>query len=399
MPVLNGIASKPDDRDYKFLPSLAPRPNTDLRPYLPPIRDQALENACTSHQPVAVCESMTIRTGQYEELAEQFLYNVVGSLEGLPPEAGRYSLRDNLEAVRRFGLPLESEFPYMPSNVGVTPDAATFASAATRKVFRYEAIDLSNSMLLGTNPQISIDNINSALAADLPVMVTLGVGEKIFGMHGPLEQQVGQYWPFDMAGALTGNPLAGVHSITLGGNRDDLGGWIGRNQWNKSYGDAGYMLVPYTCIRDISEAWVIQQYRDINLIPQRLDAVRKKLVGLYVAILNRAPELGGFKWWTETVMGAADEFYALSDAATGMMADTESRARFVNNGQIMTEVLNSLSGFENRCAVAEYYVVDMAGTSVDMARQALDGVTADPATVDIAKLMIRRRRNGQGGVL
>ncbi len=104
MPILNAVASRPDARDYKFLPSLAPRPNTDLRQYLPPVRDQESENACTSHQPVAVCESMTIRTGQYEELSEQFLYNVVGALEGLPAAAGRYSLRDNLEAVRRFGM-------------------------------------------------------------------------------------------------------------------------------------------------------------------------------------------------------------------------------------------------------------------------------------------------------
>lgn len=235
MPTLNAIISQPDDRDYKFLASLAPLPATDLRMFNRDIEDQGQQGSCTLNTVTNALELLTQRAGQWEDLSRQFGYYTVRQASGLLGQEGAYSLRDVLETVRKLGLCLESEWPYSAAAENLQPLPSAYVSAATRKVMRYEAIDISKSRIFGTNPQLGIDNINAALAEGMPVLIALAVGHKFMQLSGPLFEQ--HYPPIDMPGVdPTGNEYMGGHAVTIVGNNHAAGGWIVENSWGTTWG-------------------------------------------------------------------------------------------------------------------------------------------------------------------
>lgn len=393
MPLLNAIASKPDERDYKFLARLAPLPETDLRPFNRDIEDQGQQGSCTLNAATNAIELMTQRAGQWEDLSRQFGYYTVRDASGLLGQEGAYSLRDVLESLRKTGICLESEWPYGGERENVRPPESAYMSALLHKVFRYEAIDISKSMIFGDNPQLGIDNINSALAEGMPVLVTANVGRQLPLQVGPLADQ--HYTPVDYTAAPgTGNAALGVHSFVLDGNSNALGAWIKEGSWGTALGDGGYFKVPYACIRDFSEAWIIRGYKDISFTDPLRYAQQMRLVKMYVAVLGRAPELGGFKYWLDVLLNGRD---TLAGIAQGMMLDTESRARFKTNGEIVCDMIDTDTLFANRVEVAAYCVLDLACDKLNVAKAALDIVTADPASVPLAKFRIRQMITG--GVL
>lgn len=383
--------SKPDNRDYKFVasPNAKALINTvtekDLRIFNRDMENQLNQGACTAFSTTNPIEIITEQRGQYENLSSQFQFYTTRDLSGILHLDGTYSMRDCLEAARRFGICLESEWPYDYANKDVRPPESAYASAATRKITRYEALDLSKSQLFGTDYQLGIDNIKAALNEDLPVMFSMPLGQKFPGISGPLATH--NYPLLDFPDEDTGNKYIGSHAMTIVGYSDLLGGFIVENQWGPGWGDNGYFLLKYASIRDLNEAWVIRGYKDIDLVDPVLSAARKKIVRLYVATLGRSPELSGFKWWVSEVISGAN----IDGAAQGFLESEESRARFPNNGRVVNDIVQNLNTFNNKCAVAEYFVVDLACDKVDLAKISLNLVTENPASIEIAKKYIRER--------
>lgn len=386
MPILNAVKSAPDARDYQFIPQLAPQPETDLREFNRDIEDQELEGSCSWNGVSNAIEIVTQRAGQWENLSRQFGYYNTRAASGLLGQEGVYSIRDALETFRKTGVCLESEWPYLASNENVIPSVEAYLSGLTRRISRYEAIDISKSMLKSENPQLGIDNINSALAEGLPVITSMTVGTKFMQLKGPLEQQ--EYYPVDLPFAPdTGNKIEGLHVTVFLGNSSRQGGyWIQENSWSKFWGDNGYGRVPYNCIRDMSEAYIIRGYKDLDFTNKVLYEAQMKFVMMYVAVLGRAPELSGFKWWMDVIMSGLDTF---AGAAQGFLMSEESRSRFSNNGAIICDILYSKETFENRVAVAAYVVLDLACDKLEVCQIVLSGVTADPASVEIARKRAR----------
>ncbi len=394
---LNAVASPPDARDFKFAARYAPQAETDLRQFNRDIEDQQSEGSCTSHAITNCLELMTQQAGEYENLSRQFQYFTTRFAEGRATQDGVFCLRDCLEVMRKTGVCLETEWPYLPSNVDVEPNVAAYTSASTRLVKRYEAIDIASSIGLGADPQRGIDAINAALAEGLPVPISLVVGDKIFAMHGSLESQRGQYWPVDAPWRHSvGNPRAGGHAVQIVGNSNRLGGWIIENSWGATWGDAGCGLLPYACIADLSEAWIIRAYKDIDRTDPALYAAQMQLVRLYVAVLDRAPELDGFNWWLNAMIAGTLTGAQIADY---FFTSAERIDKFNTAGAMVDNFAQHFKAYDNRCTVAAYSVIDLAINKPDVAAQALDGVTDDPATVDIAKKRLRSLMAGASGVL
>jgi C1A family cysteine protease len=395
MKTLNAVKSPPDARDYQFVATFAPQAKTDLRSYNRDIEDQAQQGSCTANALTNAIEIGTERIGQYENLSRQFQYYETRHLSGLDGKEGVYALRDSLEASRLYGICLETDWPYSTAHENLVPPATAYANAALRTVSRYEAVDIADAIKLGVLDLVKgVNNIKAALAEGLPVAYACAVGQKIFGLTGPLASH--RYGLIDLPGQpSTGNGYAGGHAMVIVGNDDTLNGgsFIVENSWGAAYGDQGYAAIPYMCVRDFIEAWVIRGFKGVSYTDPVLYAAQMRLVKLYVAILGRAPELSGFQWWLNEITKGAD----ITDVAMGFLESAESRARFANNGQVVCDIVYNQVQFANRVEVAAYFVLDLVCNKLEIAKVALDNVTADPVTVVAAKKRIRQLITG--GVL
>jgi hypothetical protein len=393
--------SRFDGRDYKYLASGAPVPaRVDLRKPTHIIKDQDQAGACTGHNSTSGLEIMGQMKAVFERLSPQFAYTMTRDAEGRQGLSGTYSMRDILETLRKAGVCLESEMPYIDSEADTQPSAAANASGLTRLVGRYEAVPLALTYNTSgpSNVAAGVANVKAALASGLPVMIALAIGIKLPQMNMPLAQQfytpVAKPW-LGTSDPYADNPYYGGHALLLVGYDDALGGFIAQNSWGVQHGDGGYNLLQYQVLQDFSEAWVVRKYAGMSFQDDAQYAARMQVVRLYVAILGRAPELAGLLYWA----GGVQAGYSLVDAANGMLPSPECRAKFATDGDVINAMILQGALFENRVTVAAYCALDLACDQASVYMHALDTVTADPATIEPAKLWIRTHMAGGGGTL
>jgi C1A family cysteine protease len=262
---LSNIAPSPaDDRDYPFVPVVKEFPAViDLRPYVAEIEDQELEGSCTTNATCSAVELMLTRAGRFEDLSRNFLYWTVRDFENRANQDGAV-LRDVMKVASKYGVCTEDKWPYLASNENTKPTDDSFADAATRKVTRYEAVEISRLSIWDT-----VANIKSALAEGLPVVVAMTVYEPFLRIKGPLAEQ--DYRSYDpVAGKYY--PNIGNHAVSIVGFDDAIGGFLFANSWGASWGDGGYGLLKYSQIGDVFEAWVIRSFDGIDIAKPTLPA-------------------------------------------------------------------------------------------------------------------------------
>jgi len=392
----NVVPSRPDPRDYQFLASAAPVPaRVDLRQPWHIIKNQGQAGSCTGHTATSTGEAVV--ASATPALAPQLAYTMTKIAEGRAGQSGTFSMRDVLETGRKIGWCLESEFPYRGSEDDTPPGPDVLTSAATRKVERYESVPLGLSAM-STDVTVGVANCKAALASGLPIMISLAIGVQLTQIHGPLASQ---YYPPMTVPWVQGNPgndYWGSHALVIVGYDDALNGFIAQNSWGTAYGDGGYFLLQYQCLQDFAEAWVIRRYAGMVFENAGELAARMSVVRLYVAVLGRAPDVGGVRYWGDIVL-AGNSMAAVADV---MMASPECKAKFATPGAVVCDALTDpvhLAKFQNRVTVAAYCALDMACTVVSTFEHCLDNVTEDPATIEPAKLWIRQHMSGASGVL
>lgn len=160
------------------------------------------------------------------------------------------------------------------------------------------------------------------------------------------------------------------------------------------------------------------------------------LISVYIAAFDRAPDADGLDFWANSIINGVNP--TVTDVANAIFndqsiaevnanySDALTNEQFVtkiyqnvfnrepdaeglafwagamnsginSRGETVVEMFKSLSNpgseadkavFDNKVAVGEYFAIEVGSNDVDLAREALESVTEDPASVDTAKAAI-----------
>jgi C1A family cysteine protease len=227
-------------------PTLAPTPLVDLIPNMPPIRNQGSRGTCVAFASLATFEHYHMLQGDYQDIAEQFLYWECKTHDNLPNQDGTW-VGVAMDRLQADGCCLEATWPYNPqldpTNIsqGPPPQGAQLEALKFR---------ISVSHLL---PPSSVGSIKSELQRQRCVAFSIPVFDSWY--RNPAVIQSG-----DIVMPIPNEIIVGGHAMCIAGYEDlpaspELGGgrFYIRNSWGASWGTtsphgAGYGTIPYAYI-------------------------------------------------------------------------------------------------------------------------------------------------------
>ena len=222
----------PDIRDFKYSargvikhrPELPP--SIDLRSYCPGVFDQGSLSSCTAN---AVCSMAMfvyyLEAIRIDVLSRLFLYCVTRSLEGTTEADAGASLRDTLSAVNKFGVCLESNWPYVIEYYRETPPSFAYLEAEHHQAIEYSKLTQN------------VFELKRCLVEGYPFVF----GFSIYNSFEELNSEKG--WIAKVPN-LNENFLGG-HAVMAVGYDDALGAFLIRNSWGEGWGIDGYFYLPY----------------------------------------------------------------------------------------------------------------------------------------------------------
>jgi C1A family cysteine protease len=176
-----------------------------------------------------------------------FLYKIERNLLGQSGDAGAF-LRTGMQALRAFGVPPATSWPYLPDLLDVEPQQFHYAYAANYKATHYFRL---NS---GADDETVLARVKSALSGSVPAMFGLAlfssIGSAVNGeipMPGSADTKVALHALVavgydDEKTIAHADPSTGRTSISGGALRV-------RNSWGTAWGDGGYGWLPYDYVR------------------------------------------------------------------------------------------------------------------------------------------------------
>jgi len=254
------MQSPPDQRDIPYVPRTFSFPRKfSLRDKVGDIEDQKSIGACVAHGVTSTLESHLIQTVGHQDLSRRFVYDAGRNLEGRLGESGMF-VRTAYRVAHKFGVPLESDYPYTDaSEDSVDPPATAYEAAAARKISRYEFVYNRDSVYGTPEPWQIVDRIKSALLEGLMPVIAFGVTESIYTMRGPWKSH-----RYDVNA-----PFAGGHLMYICGWDDDAGiaGMLETpNSWDLNWGDFGVGGFPYSIVSaPWFESWVARGFAGVNV--------------------------------------------------------------------------------------------------------------------------------------
>ena len=229
---------------------------------LPPVEDQGPLQSCTANAVISIVEYLVRRyTGDVEDFSRMFLYKAARRLLGWSGDSGAY-IRTTIKALRLFGVPPETSWPYDAGLLDQEPGAYQYSYAQNYKTLHYARLDTFG---LGANDLIK--NLKIVLRHNFPVAFGFPVYDNINDL---------QDWVIPVP--TDANNLVGGHAVAAVGY--DLhagagGSLIIRNSWGLTWGDLGYAYLPFEYIRQglAMDFWTV--YDDEWLDTKPFDSPKK----------------------------------------------------------------------------------------------------------------------------
>ena len=238
------VRDRPDSRDHLYF-SRAPiipllKDQVDLRPYCSDIEDQEYLGSCTGQAIAGIMEYIARRVNKLTEVSRLFIYYQERVIEGtVDYDSGAY-IRSGIKAVNKFGAPIETLWPYIPSEFATKPSQDAYDEAITRRAVSYERC-------------VNFNTVKNALSNDNPVVV----GFDVYESFESKPVITGGIMPYP---DVNNEELLGGHAVTLVGYNESEERFIARNSWGTEWGDKGYFYMPYAVIQNTSmsdDFWII----------------------------------------------------------------------------------------------------------------------------------------------
>lgn len=229
---------------------------------MPPVEDQGKLNSCTANAVIGLVEYL-IKASNTDDLdfSRLFLYRTSRRLLGWTGDTGAY-LRTTIKAMALFGVPPESEWPYLAELLDLDPDAYLYSYAQNFKAMIYARLDG-----YGMHGDDILQAVKQTIADGFPIAFGFPVYRSIENMGPdfviplPVENQI--------------DKLIGGHAVLAVGyddsiicaNQEKPGALIVRNSWGTTWGDMGYGYLPFDYVRKemALDFWTIFQQDWLNL--------------------------------------------------------------------------------------------------------------------------------------
>ncbi|MEW8410632.1 MAG: C1 family peptidase [Candidatus Thiodiazotropha sp.] len=227
-----------------------------------PVEDQGQIGSCTAQAVIGLVEYLMRSGGDPEpEMSRLFLYKVSRRLLGWSGDTGSY-LRTAIKAMVLFGVPPESEWPYIEGEYETEPEAYHFAFAQSFKASVYARFDGYGSNSTGSE---TLEAVKRSLLDGFPVVFGFPVYSSI-DHTGPNNGFV-----IPIPSAVDRNE--GGHAVLAVGYDDTVdcgtgldgkpsnGALIIRNSWSSEWAMNGYAYLPYEYV---AQQWAIDFWTIFN---------------------------------------------------------------------------------------------------------------------------------------
>ena len=224
--------------------------NIDLRAQCSPVVDQGQLGSCTANAEAGDIEFIELKQSkEYKQASRLFIYYTTRHLiENTSGDIGA-SIRDTIKAVVKYGVCLESSWPYNPNSYDMKPPQKCFDEALNFQTLTY--VSLNN-----------LNDIQTMLANGLPVQLGFYVFESF--------DKIGSDGIMPMPN-LVSESMEGGHAVMAVGYKTINGKLylIIRNSWGTGWGDKGHFYMPveyldktYRGRKCVDDIWVIltQEY-------------------------------------------------------------------------------------------------------------------------------------------